>query len=529
MLPSGWASGPRWKFDVESDHGSPARRNYSRALPKRGLDWAKPASRSLFSDAHVSQDDDHKLKGLARSIDSLFAEVQSEEEVEDQSAGPVEPEPALESAPTTEPDLGTEPEPGEPAPEPELEFEAPEEPDVVVAEPTLGLGEPEEPDVGVAEPTLGLGDPEPPEEPEAEEPDTAHALGELEGEAEPSSHEAPGAAESAPEESEEEPRTPEELRLEEATSRYLMGTSDQRPSLVEPLRTAVAEARAANALDGLSRAINALLVQPVPDPDAEAVAGELMDAATQMRMAIRLGSVRDERERLGLVEAYAKLGDPMATAIADALSETNDRLARKTYVGALVALGQSGMRVVEQMLGDSRWFVVRNGVAVLGDVGGEMAIAHLTGNLAHEDRRVRRETVLSLAKIGGEDAAQLVVGMLNDSDADVRTVAARAVSVLKAERAFKPLLNILEEGDDDPVIEQVLRALGQLGDPAAVSLIEKRAMGSFFSKPSAEVRVAALSALGSIGTPHAMAVVEAAEDDKDPNVRGVVQQILAAK
>ena len=92
--------------------------------------------------------------------------------------------------------------------------------------------------------------------------------------------------------------------------------------------------------------------------------------------------------------------------------------------------------------------------------------------------RVRRETVLSLAKIGGEDAAQLVVEMLNDSYADVRTAAARAVSVLKAERAFKPLLGILQIGGDDSVIEQVLRALGQLGDPAAVPLIEKRAVGS---------------------------------------------------
>lgn len=356
---------------------------------------------------------------------------------------------------------------------------------------------------------------------------------ELELEAEASAPEPPldsaelEASESAPEGPEGEPRSPVELKLEEATSLYLKATSAQRSSLVEPLRTAVEEARAENALDGLSRAMNALLVQPVSDPDAEALAGELMNAAVQMRMAIHLGSVRDEHERSALVDAYAKLGDRMATAIADALIETDDRLARRTYVGALVALGQSGTRAVGKMMDDPRWFVVRNGVAVLGEIRGKTAIARLTGTLAHEDTRVRRETVLSLAKIEGEDAAQLVVGMLNDSHADVRTAAARAVSVLKVERAFKPLMSILEDGDDDPVIEQVVRALGQLGDASAVPLIEKRAVGSFFSKPSLEVRVAALSALGSIGTPHAMSVVEAAKDDKNPDVRAVVQQILA--
>ncbi len=86
-------------------------------------------------------------------------------------------------------------------------------------------------------------------------------------------------------------------------------------------------------------------------------------------------------------------------------------------------------------------------------------------------------------------------------------------------------MDILEKGDEDAVVEQVMRALGQLGDPFAVPLIEKRAVGSFFSKPPVEVRVAALSALGAIGTPHAMSVVEGARDE----IRAVVQQILAAK
>lgn len=137
--------------------------------------------------------------------------------------------------------------------------------------------------------------------------------------------------------------------------------------------------------------------------------------------------------------------------------------------------------------------------------------------------------MLSLAKIGGEDAALLVIGMLNDSDPDVRATVSRGVSVLKVARAHKPLMDILEKGDEDTVIEQVIRALGQLGDPFAVPLIEKRASGSFFSKLHVEMRVAALSALGAIGTPHAMSVAEGAKDDKDPKVRAAAQQILAAR
>jgi HEAT repeat protein len=79
------------------------------------------------------------------------------------------------------------------------------------------------------------------------------------------------------------------------------------------------------------------------------------------------------------------------------------------------------------------------------------------------------------------------------------------------------------------VVAAVLQALGQLGDPGAVNAIEKKAVGSFFSRPPTEVRIAADRALHHIGTPHAMQVLHAAADDKDPVVKNVARQLLAEK
>ena len=151
---------------------------------------------------------------------------------------------------------------------------------------------------------------------------------------------------------------------------------------------------------------------------------------------------------------------------------------------------------------------------------------NLTGTLASEDPRVRRETVVSLSKIGGENAAILVAGMLGDADPDLRAAAARAVGVLQVERAYRPLVRILEDGDEDAVIEQVLRALGRLGDPSAVSVIEKRAAKKMFKGPSKAIRIAALTALKAIGTPVAMGIVMKARKDKDPQIRSAVEHIL---
>ena len=317
--------------------------------------------------------------------------------------------------------------------------------------------------------------------------------------------------------------------LEAALSAYLMGMADQRSDLVNPVRSQAAAALDAGNLDEVAAAIETLLIQPVPDPEAATLARMLIATPVESRLVLRMGEEKDEARREALIAALATLGASMAKTISDALSDTEDRHARRSYVRTLVAMGQEGMTVVEEMLEDSRWFVVRNGVMVLGEVGGDAAVGFLTSTLAHRDARVRRETVISLAKIGGEDAGMLALGMLEDADADVRAGAVRAVGVLKVERALRPLLELLEGEEQDSVVEEALRSLGQLGDPGAVSSIEKRAVITFLRKPSTDMRVAAYSALGAIGTPHAMNLVEEALDDKDANVRSVAGAVLAAR
>ena len=120
----------------------------------------------------------------------------------------------------------------------------------------------------------------------------------------------------------------------------------------------------------------------------------------------------------------------------------------------------------------------------------------------------------------------LVYGMLEDADAEVRLAVATAAGAVKVDRALKPLLRLLEEEDDTDATIAMVRALDQLGDPGAVNLIEKRAVPSFFSRPSADVRIVAYRALLGIGTPHARKLVDDAAHDKDDEVQAAVRDML---
>src|SRR5690606_25898895 len=99
------------------------------------------------------------------------------------------------------------------------------------------------------------------------------------------------------------------------------------------------------------------------------------------RVVAELGAERDDGRREALIGACVRLGPAAAAELAVALAEGDDRGGRRAYLDALVAMGTGGMPVVEGMMDDDRWYVLRNGLAILGEIGGEDALGAIVGAL----------------------------------------------------------------------------------------------------------------------------------------------------
>ncbi len=322
--------------------------------------------------------------------------------------------------------------------------------------------------------------------------------------------------------------------LAEMVRAYGEASGDERERLAEEIRAEGVRRREARDITALTDMVEILgdacvvSSSPARARELEALAAAFTTATVASRIVGRLGEVRDEEERARYLAMVPHLGNEVAEALGDALVEARGRYQRRVFMDALVALGAPGMHRAQEMVDDPRWFVVRNGVAILGEMGveAEEAVSHITGTLANPDPRVRLESVRALGKLGGEDAEMLLVGMLNDQDPEVRAAACRSVGVLKVEKALKPLLQLLEEDEEEDVRVGALQALGQIGDPGAVPVIEKRALGGLFSRPGRDVRIAAYRALAGIGTPKARNLLEKARSDRDREVRAVVEALL---
>jgi HEAT repeat protein len=227
-----------------------------------------------------------------------------------------------------------------------------------------------------------------------------------------------------------------------------------------------------------------------------------------------------------LVDLVAALGTEMADVLAQALTEASDRSHRDRYLEVLSGMGRGASGAVEDMIGDARWFVVRNGVRLLPEVAGGRAVEHLARALGHHDPRVRTEAARALARVAGDRAVRLLLTMLGDPDEAVRSATVDALGTAGGREVVPALLDRLGVETEANVQVEILRALGRIGDPRAVPSLSRRVTTGSFLVGQTDVRLAAVRALWALGTPEARTVVMQALEDPDPDVRGAARTLL---
>jgi HEAT repeat protein len=278
--------------------------------------------------------------------------------------------------------------------------------------------------------------------------------------------------------------------------------------------------------------------------DAESLArrnpgtrGSIMMAMTRIanrflieEIVERLGRSKTEDDRAALRGTLLALGAEVVTPLVRSLIGASDLSARRAYRDALVELDRVGVPLLEDMVGDERWFVVRNMVGILGEIRSADAIEHFARTIRHPDVRVRRETVIALSKFGGEEAVQQLTIGLNDAEPTLRSAAALGLGLTKAPTAVAALMKRLGEETDQETVIEVIRALGRIGDPRAVPVLAERASGgSLFSRTPLAVRVEAIRALGDVGGEGARAVLQRQMRDRHEAVREAALKACQAK
>ncbi len=248
--------------------------------------------------------------------------------------------------------------------------------------------------------------------------------------------------------------------------------------------------------------------------------GALADPAATPSVAALLGGEPSNRGRRAAIRALAAIGD--ADAVAALIKQLGERPEeQEALVTALGRIGASAVGPLSACLGSEPRRERADGCALaLSRAGGRDAGPVLRD--AVRRGRVSRATALTaLAESGHPDALLLVLEQLDSEDPVLRKSALSAAAKLLDPRlpdgrAVEPLIRAFgaARGRRTDRIE-LLKLLGRTGSPRAATLLGPIADRA----DDLDLRVTALSALGSIATDTTRPVLWRALSDREPAVR----------
>lgn len=236
-------------------------------------------------------------------------------------------------------------------------------------------------------------------------------------------------------------------------------------------------------------------------------------------------------DRDTLISILARTGEMGGRALVNQLMAAEDRPARRSYFDAIITQ-DSGIAQLREALNDSRWYVVRNAAALLGEMGMTDADASLIPLLAHLDERIRIAAARALSRLRTARGLAALQLRLSDPNAEVRRLAAAAFGLSASlDGAPRPhsaqLAAALSSEAEEDVTLEMLASLGKLASADAVQRLIRLAMGGVEASSSpAWFRVAALEALvGARGT-SSVPTLEVLATDGDEEVATAARRLL---
>lgn len=214
------------------------------------------------------------------------------------------------------------------------------------------------------------------------------------------------------------------------------------------------------------------------------------------------------------------------------LGELKSIPARKNVINALISLGKKDIQSLAKGLYDSRWYVVRNIIYILGKIGDKAAVDYLLKTVNHSDIRVRKEGIKAIGELGAPGVFPALRECFNDPEAQIRTAAARALGNIRSTTAKSIILQRMTNAafvkTEFSEKKEFYEALSKWKDNDVVEFLVKTFKKKAFFKRAFndENRACAAYCLGLIGNKDALPLLHKAKESKNKLLREYVYSAI---
>jgi HEAT repeat protein len=227
-----------------------------------------------------------------------------------------------------------------------------------------------------------------------------------------------------------------------------------------------------------------------------------------------------------LNEFAASLENNAIRSFIELLGELKNYAARKMVIHILTEIGRKDISVLLDGLADRRWYLVRNLVLIIKQIGDMEAAYKLITKVKHTDIRVRTEVIKTIGDLKITQAISFLEESLDAAEQQVRISAVRAIGHLRSEKAKQILIQKIKENkafidknyDEKKIFFEVLSLWKE--DDVAEFFSGFLKINSYFSRKKLyETKACAAYALGRIGNSEYLPLLKKHERSSDPVLR----------
>jgi hypothetical protein len=196
------------------------------------------------------------------------------------------------------------------------------------------------------------------------------------------------------------------------------------------------------------------------------------------------------QEAAGLIQA---LGPATIPGLMDIFSKDESFGGRRVLFNLLCMFGEPAVQEAGKRLNDPRSYYVRNLLIFIRRAGGPSSVPHVKPLLQHRDPAVSMEALNTLMKFKDPGAVKHLRDTIHSSDPDLASQAVFLAGQYRVADVTGDVLSRIKRVilfDTDYVVNgEVIRALGEIGDPRAIPELEKLARATLSLYPKSHMRM----------------------------------------
>jgi HEAT repeat protein len=186
------------------------------------------------------------------------------------------------------------------------------------------------------------------------------------------------------------------------------------------------------------------------------------------------------QEAAGLIRS---LGPATIPGLMDIFSKDETFGGRRVLFNLLCMFGEPAVQEAQKRLRDPRPYYVRNLLIFIRRAGSPSSVPHIKPLVRHQNQMVKMEALSALLKFKEPDAVTELRNAIRSEDPDVAAQAVALAGQYRVSEVTEDVLSRIKRAilfeTDYATNEEVIRALGDIGDPRAIPDLEKLARTGF--------------------------------------------------